>query len=215
MLLRPRVVHGVLQLLLPLSLARLSASWFSPGLPKPDPGSAFGRRQGGSHPLRDEHLPARVLNAHDFIPRVSPGINIDGFNFTRTEARSAADNHVRMYNPAALMLRDGSLLVMFRVGTNTMCVGTQYGKLGMVPYRQFRVRKLGAVLLDASTLRPLGRSADVRVSLRTAAGGDVRCADESRDAQFAHRKLSWAGRYAIHLQDVRLFTWGGLPHAII
>ena len=126
------VAHGVLQLLLPLVVVTRLQSLSS--------AAAFGRKQGLSVPLSDEHLPARPLCAHDFTPRASTGTNFDGFHFTASEALSVRHGEVRVFNPASVMLRNGSLLALYRVGTNTMCVGTQYGKFGVLPLARIALR---------------------------------------------------------------------------
>lgn len=173
---------------------------------------AFGQRQGVQRPLRDEGQPlpggtlARPLSARDFTLQYSAGIAaslLPAFQAAKGHA------HVRVFNPSLLLLRDGSLLSVFRFGTNGVKVGSTQGKY----VDDFLLHKLGAVRLDAKTLRPLGPSVDALLPLRTAAGGDVRCENRARWSRGGDDKIPEST--AKHLQDVRLFHWGGAAYAIV
>ena len=177
---------------------------------------AFGQRQGAQRPLRDEGLRplpggtlARPLSSHDFTPHYSAGMATSLLPAFQADKGHA---HLRAFNPSLLLLRDGSILSVFRFGTNGMQVGSQEGKY--VESTSFpALHKLGAVRLDAKTLRPLGPSVDALLPLRTAAGGDVRCENRARWSREAYGMIPESA--VNHVQDVRLFHWGGAAHMIV
>ena len=116
---------------------------------------------------------------------------------------------VRAFNAAMLVLRDGSLLSVFRIGTNFGCVSSssvgQHTEGG-----SSMVHQLGVVRLDPHTFLPVAGTdaAVLHLPTRTSLGGDLRCDRPPMSPRTGTEALrAWKGAPA-HVQDPRLFWWG-------